>query len=67
MSKCREAFEKQYGEDFNPDNSPVASVWQAAWNAATQNALEVCRGQMLKSDWPRNPNDCAEAIEQEKA
>ena len=66
MSKCREAYEKQYGEDFNPDHSPVASVWQAAWNAATKNAAEISRQNNADLDeclWC----DCAEAIEKEKA
>ena len=69
MSKCREAYEKQYGEDFNPDHSPVASVWQAAWNAATKNAAKICEGQMTGvnpvGDMARE--ECAEAIEREKA
>lgn len=66
MSKCREAYEKQYGEDFNPDHSPVASVWQAAWNAATKNAVEICRGHQVYSR-RIGSSTAAEAIEQEKA
>ena len=59
MSKCREAYEKQYGEDFNPDHSPVASVWQAAWNAATKNAVEISD----RFDFCGNEILIAEAIE----
>ena len=59
MSKCREAYEKQYGEDFNPDHSPVASVWQAAWNAATKNAAEISD----RFDFCGNEILIAEAIE----
>ena len=68
MSKCREAYEKQYGEDFNPDNSPVASVWQAAWNAATKNVVKICEGQMTGvnpvGDMARE--ECAAPVVQEK-
>lgn len=69
MNKCIETFahycddegiiSEQYKEE-------IVEVWQAAWNAALEHAAKVCREQMLKSDWPRTPNDCAEAILEEK-
>ena len=67
MSKCREAYEKQYGEDFNPDHSPVASVWQAAWNARGKVDAEICRNRIgpLDTAFDVEARACAEAIEQE--
>ena len=61
MSKCREAYEKQYGEDFNPDHSPVASVWQAAWNARGRVDAALCAG--LSDEC--SAYNCVKAIEQE--
>lgn len=40
MSKCREAFKNIYPSIPSGD---VYFVWQAAWNAATNNAVEICK------------------------
>ncbi len=64
MSKCRKAFEKIYVP--KAFNASIGDIWQEAWNAAIEHAANVCREQMLKSDWPRTPNDFAEAIRKEK-
>lgn len=80
MSKCREAFEELYGKQelvrsiTNPEFYADFEVtrawryWQAAWNAATQNAVEICEGQMTGvnpvGDMARE--ECAEAIEREQ-
>lgn len=65
MSKCREAFES-FCEQFEIDQSMQNWCrWQAAWNAATQNAAEISRQNNADLDeclWC----DCAEAIEQEQ-
>ena len=77
MSKCREAFEELYGKQelvrsiTNPEFYADFEVtrawryWQAAWNAATQNAVEVCRELKMGFDTRRNGYDCAVRIEKE--
>lgn len=59
-----DAFKQWYVDtEFDPMSY---GAMQAAWNAALEHAANICREQMLKSDWPRTPNDCAEAIHKEK-
>ena len=68
MSKCREEFYKWYeGFDSDLKVEDVLPIWQAAWNAATKNAVEICEGQMTGvnpvGDMARE--ECAEAIKKE--
>ena len=69
MSKCRESFSSIYplipsGNSYN--------VWQAAWNAATQNAADICLNESVEIIGPGDEaynmaiNHCAEAIEKEQ-
>lgn len=67
MSKCREAY-AAYCAAIYPRISMLYEDWQDAWNAATQNAVEICEGQITGvnpvGDMARE--DCAEAIEREQ-
>lgn len=69
MSKCREAFEQHCKERvINPDGDYATDLyfdWQAAWNAATQNAAEICRGHQVYSRRTGTAT-AAEAIEREQ-
>lgn len=86
MSKCREAFEEHFagfdltreklGNELAPfyykfQTQEVFEDWQAAWNAATQNAVEICIKQRADTNdedavgWNTACTECAEAIERE--
>ena len=74
MSKCHEEYEKfeaRLVTLYGFANWQVKDTWQAAWNAATENAAKVCE---VKADefhrlYSREADGavcCAEAIRKEK-
>jgi hypothetical protein len=61
-----EAFEKWW-EDFVALHedwrfADSEALRKQAFRAGMLAAADICEQQMLHSDWPRTPNDCAEAI-----
>lgn len=74
MSKCREEFEKHFGDDAFLPSLESWHCWKDAWNARGKVDAEICRSHAERHAKiaPRNSilpkralQSCAEAIEQE--
>ena len=71
MSKCREAFDAYCNnqgftkEDIDGPLHELIYAFEAAWNAATLNAVEICRERANRIG-AASALGCAEAIEQEQ-
>ena len=64
MSK---AFEQWLDDWFDPDDGGThGDTAKASWNAATENAVRICREQATESECPERAMYCAEAILKEK-
>lgn len=65
MSKCREEFEKHFGNDAFPPSLEDWHCWKAAWNIRGKVDAEICESFMTMQDDAHISDIIAEAIEQE--
>ena len=52
-------------EIWSFDAAELERFYALAFKAGMERAAGICTSQMLMSDRPRNPNDCADAIREE--